>query len=310
MIDVLKSCCLNVRIVLREVLYWIQYKLLKQKRDMLNILTSEETIFHIINSRCSVCRYGDGEMDMLTSLKYGFDESRKSDFQTYDEKLASRLKLILENGSDDNLNLIVCIPYVWKSHQCLSFIARRFIERNFVNNKDMICASIHPTRQYGDSYFTRFYIDCRDKNKGTYIQTCRQIWQNRELCIIEGEQSRLGIGNDLFDNARNIERILCPALNAFAKYDEIMEAACKVDKSKLILLALGHTATVLAYDLAKEGYQAIDIGHIDIEYEWFLMKAMKKVPIPHKYVNEVPEGRQFSEERDKDYLSQIIYIVK
>ena len=50
-------------------------------------------------------------------------------------------------------------------------------------------------------------------------------------------------------------------------------------KNKLILIALGPTATILAYDLYKLGYRAIDIGHIDIEYEWFLRKANTKIPI-------------------------------
>jgi len=30
---------------------------------------------------------------------------------------------------------------------------------------------------------------------------------------------------------------------------------------------LGPTTTVLAYDLYKNGYQAIDIGHVDLEHE-------------------------------------------
>lgn len=297
---------LNIKIVLRKVLYCIQYKLLKSKRSALNILTSEETIEEIISSRCSVCRFGDGEIDMITCLNEGFDDSRKSDFQIYDENLAQRLKLILQEGSNNKLKLMVCIPYVWKNHQSFSFVSRRYIERSFVNNRNTIFTAIHSTRQYGDANFTRFYMDYRDKNKEAYIRRCRQIWQGRQLCIIEGAQSRLGVGNDLFDNAQSIERILCPALNAFTKYDKILETASCIDKSKLILIALGHTATVLAYDLAKIGYQAIDIGHIDIEYEWFLMKATKKVPIQHKYVNEVPEGRVFSEERNNDYISQII----
>ena len=310
MILELRNYYLNIKISLRKVIYWIQYKLLKRKRDAFNILTSDETINYIVKHQCSVCRYGDGEIDMITCLNEGFDESRKSDFQAYDERLALRLKQILEEGSNKELNLIVCIPYVWKIHRNMTTVAKRFIERSLVNNRRTIFTSINPTCFYGDTNFTRFYMDYRNKDKRAYIQYCRQIWQGRELCIIEGEQSRLGVGNDLFDNAQSIERILCPALSAFTKYDEILKVASKVNKTKLVLLALGHTATVLAYDLAKLGYQAIDIGHIDIEYEWFLMKATKKVPIPHKYVNEVPEGRQFSEERDKDYLSQVIYRVK
>lgn len=54
----------------------------------------------------------------------------------------------------------------------------------------------------------------------------------------------------------------------------------------MIICALGMTATVLAYDLSNIGYQAIDLGHIDIEYEWLRMKATSKLPVPGKYTNE------------------------
>lgn len=72
------------------------------------------------------------------------------------------------------------------------------------------------------------------------------------------------------------------------------------------MLAIGPTATVLAYDLYKLGYQAIDIGHIDIEYEWFLMKAENKVVVKNKYVAEVPKGDKVGNENSKEYLKQII----
>lgn len=72
---------------------------------------------------------------------------------------------------------------------------------------------------------------------------------------------------------------------------------------------MGHTATVMAYDLTLLGYQAIDIGHVDIEYEWYLMRATEKVPVPNKYVNEVAEGRISSDLQDTVYEKQIIAIV-
>lgn len=50
------------------------------------------------------------------------------------------------------------------------------------------------------------------------------------------------------------------------------------------------TATALSYDLTKDGYQAIDIGHIDLEYMWMKMGAKTQCAIPGKYVNEVPFG--------------------
>ena len=58
------------------------------------------------------------------------------------------------------------------------------------------------------------------------------------------------------------------------------------------------------------GFQAMDVGHVDIEYEWMLMGAKDKVAVPNKYVNELPEGRITTELDDPVYLSQIIGRIK
>ena len=73
----------------------------------------------------------------------------------------------------------------------------------------------------------------------------------------------------------------------------------------MILLALGQTATALAYDLYKSNCWVIDIGHIDIEYEWFIHGATKKTAIRGKYVNEV-NHRKVEEIDDPRYEKQII----
>nr|WP_295113751.1 GT-D fold domain-containing glycosyltransferase [uncultured Methanobrevibacter sp.] len=75
-------------------------------------------------------------------------------------------------------------------------------------------------------------------------------------------------------------------------------------------MALGPTATVLSYDLAEEGYYALDIGHLDIEYEWFLRKATKKIAIENKWINEVPENTITETFYDEDYFNQIDCIIK
>ena len=92
----------------------------------------------------------------------------------------------------------------------------------------------------------------------------------------------MGVGNDFYENAKSIKRIICPANNAFNKYDEIFNAIKELGKNKLIILALGPTATILASDICnlnheKIEYQALDLGHMDIEYEWFLRKAKKEL---------------------------------
>ena len=88
------------------------------------------------------------------------------------------------------------------------------------------------------------------------------------------------------------------------KYDEILSTLKQESKDSLIILALGPTATILAYDLAKEGYQALDLGHIDIEYEWFKMKSAEKVKISNKYTNEVTGGEEVLEYKNNEYKKQ------
>ena len=88
----------------------------------------------------------------------------------------------------------------------------------------------------------------------------------------------------------------------------MLQEACKIEKGALLLLALGPCASALALDLHKRGYQAIDIGHIDVEYEWFRMGTTKKMPIKYKFVN---EARTYHEDEDQlderdPYYAQII----
>ena len=154
------------------------------------------------------------------------------------------------------------------------------------------------------------YVDKSNcKNK---IENIKRIWEKRDILIVEGEKTKLGVGNDLFQNAKTINRIIAPSKNAFDVYERILEEAYSNGKDKLILISLGPTATILASDLSKKGYQGIDIGHIDIEYEWFLSNANDKVPVKGKYVNEAKSKGDLSDEdiEDEEYKKSIINIIK
>ena len=104
----------------------------------------------------------------------------------------------------------------------------------------------------------------------------------------------MGVGNDLFKEASSINRILCPATNAWEQYDKILSTILELnlDQDTLFILALGPTATVLAYDLTQYGFQALDLGHLDIQYEYSLLKAKGKIAIERKSVNENSAGKK------------------
>lgn len=263
------------------------------------ISSPEDTINMIINNNCSITRFGDGEFDMI--FKTGMN------YQKYDEKLSKRLKQVLdsnEKGLLVGINNVIDLQY---AENYVDF-ANAFWNKWLRKNKFRLLKILSKNKQYYSSNITRFYMDYKDKsNVGEYIKKLQKIWDNKDVVIVEGQHSRLGVGNDLFDNMKSIQRIICPSENAFDFYIEILEEITKVDKSKMIMIALGPTATVLAYDLHKLGYMAVDIGHVDVEYEWFLRKATKKVRIETKYVTEVADGRNNIQEiQDSKYENQII----
>ena len=131
-----------------------------------------------------------------------------------------------------------------------------------------------------------------------------EIWKNRDVIIFEGQEARLGVANDLLDGARSISRIIfCPVKNAFNKYDQILSAFDEINSDVLILAALGPTATVLAYDLCKKGYQAVDIGYIGDEYECFLRKD---TPLELKSMGRSCKLKCVSRPDDPEYKKQII----
>lgn len=276
-------------------------------KERLQIYTSLETVDEIIKKKLSVARFGDGELQMVSHY---IEEGNASNFgvdtfQSYDKELGRRLHDILKGDVE---GLLVCLPYQLKNSSISDLYGELFWDREWLARHEYL-AKYSLDKQHGDSTFTRFYMGRQDiSDYPHYISRLREIWAGRDLLIVEGELSRLGVGNDLFNTAKSIRRILCPKTNAFARYDEILTSAREhAGEDILIILALGHTATVLAADLHQSGYQSLDLGHIDVEYEWLRMGAKTKVPIPGKYVNEVRSGRiQEDNTEDQKYQSEII----
>lgn len=280
-----------------QAVYDIAHMQFVKNKKPFKVMSIEDTINAVINNNLSVSRFGEGEVFMMANQ---MNES----FQTYDKNFAQRIK---EVANCTDKNLMVCIHDIFGDLSHMTENALKWHRYFLRRKKYLMYRYFDVNKTYGNAFMTRCYMDLIDKTPSRhYFDLLKKIWQDREIVIIEGEYSRLGIGNDLFANAKSIERILCPAENAYKKYDEIMGEAVKFDKNKCILLALGATATVLAYDLAKIGYQAVDIGHVDVEYEWMNMNAAEKVPIPSKYVNEAgAAGRKALDLNDKTYESQI-----
>ena len=265
----------------------------------LKVFSDEETLNEIIINNKSIARYGDGEFSLIFGYGIGF--------QKYNKTLSNKLLEILKSN---NQNLLIGINIIsnYEYIERYTNSSKKFYLNWIEYNKLRIGKILNKTKKYYSSFITRFYIEYKNKTRASeYIIMLKKIWEKKDILIIEGENSRLGVGNDLFNSSKSIKRIICPSKNAFFVYDKIINEIKKINKNILILIALGPTSTVLAYDLNLLGYQAIDVGHVDIEYEWFLKNASTKVIIENKFVNEVNNGKNnFTKVKDKLYYQQII----
>lgn len=256
-----------------------------------------DTLKAIKNGK-SISRFGDGEFNLI----FGDDLP----FQKYSYALQNRLELILQDT--ENCNCVIAIPYAIYSLKPYNIRSKKFWFCYFANNRKRLYRILNRKSHYYDSQITRIYVNRANKRKSViYFNLWKEIWKDKNVLLVEGELSRCGVGNDLFDGCKKLSRLLCPSQNAFLVYDDIFNWICTNGKNfDLLILALGPTATVLSFDLAKYGFWAIDAGNMDNEYEW--MQAKSKIPVANKnkYTFEAKDGEKVDVCTDENYICQII----
>ena len=268
------------------------YRKLRKPPEVASV---DDTIDEIVNNNRSIARFGDGEIKLVAGRTISFQKS--SAFIT------NKMREVLSSDID---GLMIGIADIFGDGERYDEFTNNYWKKHLARFRGVWYKYLIRGKKYYNASMTRQYIGLKNKEEsGEIFDHIKKIWDGRDVVIIEGEMSRLGVGNDLLDNAKTIKRILGPSKQAFDKYDEILEEAKKTDKSSLILLALGPAATCLAYDLHKLGFQAVDIGHVDVEYEWYRMKAKKKMPVKNKMVHEAVVNEK-DELNDSEYENQII----
>jgi glycosyltransferase family protein len=250
----------GINFYLDNLKYEIKEDLINLKRPL--IASPIETIDKIIRDKVSIARLGDGEFELLFN--------RPIRFQTNDLKLMARLKEILIS---EKANIAIGVPYFfWNSVENCNLLTKTFTRNIISKRRRSYDKFINFEKQYYSTEFTQLYIaydDEVDFNMEQYFDKIRSIWVDRDVTVIQGKGITREFRHNIFDNVRSIEYILGPAENAFDDYENILTSARDIDKSRLVIIILGPTATVLAYDLAIEGYQALDIGHTAKDYDFY-----------------------------------------
>ena len=270
--------------------------LAEPEERQISVLSIDQSLDYLLEKGASVVRFGDGEMDLIAG--------RGIPYQEYDPELSARLREMM--AMESNERLMICLSDVFTGLERYFIDAQNFWKVHlYYHLPDYV--EICRAPWYGSTFISRPYIDLEDKTTSEgYFAKLKQLWQDKDLLIVEGLTSRSGVGNDLFDGARSIRRIICPSRNAYSKLEAIKQAVREHADNRLILTMLGPTAKVLVYDLVQEGYRALDIGHIDSEYEWFQMGASHKIKLSHKHTAEHNFDQDIEFRDDQAYDSQIV----
>ena len=265
----------------------------------ISVMSIDETLDQLLKTEKSLIRFGDGEFNIMNGYSIAFQE--------YNEELAKGMKEILLTANQEEM--LLCMPEVFKAFKGefpLDYNSETFWKKELDRYADFFkeyCQS----KIYGSAFISRPYIYSKDRTRAfDQFEKMKQLFEGKDLLIVEGATSRSGVGNDLFDKANSIRRIICPSHNAFSKVKEIREKILKHSEGRLILLMLGPTAKVLAYQLTQQGYRALDLGHIDSEYEWMQMKAETKVQLKHKHTAEFNFDQDIEFIDDEGYNRQIV----
>lgn len=229
------------------------------------ILSVRESAEYILKEGKSLVRFGDGEFKIMTGDVAIFQKKNKI--------LTKRLNEIFDSNDE---NVIIGIPYFCfhSINNVIPYdnkISRRFLYDFCGKNVDWIIDRIQKNRTYIEACIFSM------ENIKDSCEIMRNLWRDKDITIISGDRVFKDIKYNVFDCARSIEYINAPTVNAFEKYGNILIEAKKIDKNRIICIILGPTATVLAYDLAKEGYQALDLGHIVKAYNFYKTNGDRNV---------------------------------
>ena len=205
-----------------------------------------ETLLFIREKKINYGRFGDGEFGIMLTNSF------KLAFQPQSGRLIDKMTEVLKKPID---NFLVGMPHLFDDDRYFGV---------YSNYLPKMIDKLENHTVFGNSHVSRpVFFELYQEDA---VKAWRQLWEGLSVTFVTGEGSRFSYTPELFDNLKSYILYETRPVDAFSDYDKIL-ADLKDDKSDLILMSLGPTATILAYDLAKEGKWAFDIGHITNSFD-------------------------------------------
>ena len=147
------------------------------KNKKINVVSIEDTINKILTNKCSIVRYGDGEIDVING--------KALKFQDYDEKLAQRLEEIINLKPSDKL--LIAIPEIFNGLNIYTKDEKEFWAISLLKTKNNWFKYCQGT--YYNAFLSRPYLRYKNNNCDEIFKNIKKIFKNREIVLVEGEFS-------------------------------------------------------------------------------------------------------------------------
>lgn len=258
--EIKKGCKKLYNLIMKP---WHKIKLEEYRRAYPRVMTTTETLKKLIEDKISIARFGDGEMKLVAGDGLG-ERGKKNEYQVFDAGLQKRLQEILKNPQP---NVLVSIaPFSDKYDDTPNYKnGFSYMERFWIDYWNRVKDYFDFSFRYGCTTVTRSSVFYENK-----LEDVKKIWGGRKVLFVVGQNSHFIDEPRLFDNVAEKEFLYVKGKSSFDDYEKIFDQIKKYKTDWLIFISLGPTATLLACDLAKLGYQALDMGHLPNCYLQYL----------------------------------------
>lgn len=252
-LDKILQVLVRIDKVAQSQLYAQAYPLISEIESFYekNQLTFAETLETIQRDRVSLARFGDGEMRAMLAPDHALK------FQKGSEEMSRDLRDVFTLTGYENVPLMIGLPHLFRGHAHWT--------RVWMDVWRRVRPLLSSDRKYGNAHVTRPV--CFQSGHDKAVERWRRLWNGKNVTVITGKGSRFDLEPALFDCVASVRYVFSTPTEAYSDIDRLIgEVLRTVSKDTVCLIALGPAGTIIAAKLAREGYWALDIGHLSASY--------------------------------------------
>jgi Glycosyltransferase GT-D fold len=206
-----------------------------------------DTMRRVIDEQVSFARFGDGEFKLIFRHEFNLR------FQPWSPEISAELREVFTMDPDPRI--MVGFPFLYRNLHWSGVWSDIW---------PSVQRLLRPDAVYGNSHVSRPVFFQQVGEAG--VSLWREVWQDRDICVVTGRGSRFELLPELFDNVKSVTRIDSEPVDAYADLPRLEDQLGRSDPSALYLVSLGPAGTVVTAWLARQGRWAIDVGHISDSY--------------------------------------------